>query len=230
MSVLTNTPPRVSQSQPGGMQGIAIMEPVLAKAGAAARDRSGGDPPPQLAGRKGAVRAARTRRDRRLRHERVRQERRSTRAPSSSDGTSARRRAGSARTKVRGVGVGMSTFFAGSNGFDGLIIIKPDGRLYMQSGIGNLGTESVIDSIASRPRSSACPGTRSRSPGATRASTCRGPALGRQPDDPRDDARRARGGHGREEEAAGDRRKDARRRAGGLPGGRRARVQAAAAA
>ena len=31
VSVLTNTPPRVSQSQPGGMQGITIIEPVLAK-------------------------------------------------------------------------------------------------------------------------------------------------------------------------------------------------------
>ena len=32
VTVLTNTPPRSSQSSPGGMQGIAIMEPVLAKA------------------------------------------------------------------------------------------------------------------------------------------------------------------------------------------------------
>ena len=32
MTVLTNTPPRVSQSSPGGMQGITIMEPLLAKA------------------------------------------------------------------------------------------------------------------------------------------------------------------------------------------------------
>jgi CO/xanthine dehydrogenase Mo-binding subunit len=30
--VLTNTPPRRAQSQPGGMQGITIMEPVVAKA------------------------------------------------------------------------------------------------------------------------------------------------------------------------------------------------------
>jgi CO/xanthine dehydrogenase Mo-binding subunit len=48
-------------------------------------------------------------------------------------------------TKVRGVGVAMSTFFAGSSGFDGLLVIKPDGRLYVQSGIGNFGTESVSD-------------------------------------------------------------------------------------
>ncbi|HEV1999717.1 MAG TPA: molybdopterin cofactor-binding domain-containing protein [Xanthobacteraceae bacterium] len=48
-------------------------------------------------------------------------------------------------SKVRGVGVAMSTFVAGSVGFDGLFVIKPDGRIYFRSGIGNLGTASVID-------------------------------------------------------------------------------------
>jgi CO/xanthine dehydrogenase Mo-binding subunit len=46
---------------------------------------------------------------------------------------------------VRGVGVAVSAFSGGSIGFDGLLIIKPDGRLQIQSGIGNLGTESVFD-------------------------------------------------------------------------------------
>ena len=32
VTVLTNTPPRGAQSAPGGMQGIAIMEPIIAKA------------------------------------------------------------------------------------------------------------------------------------------------------------------------------------------------------
>src|SRR5919198_336470 len=32
VTVLTNTPPRRAQSQPGGMQGIVLMEPVIAKA------------------------------------------------------------------------------------------------------------------------------------------------------------------------------------------------------
>ncbi len=48
-------------------------------------------------------------------------------------------------SKVRGVGVAVSTFVAGSTGFDGLFVIKPDGRMYVQSGVGNLGTESVFD-------------------------------------------------------------------------------------
>jgi CO/xanthine dehydrogenase Mo-binding subunit len=52
------------------------------------------------------------------------------------------KRAGS---KVRGVGVAVSCYTGGSIGFDGLCVIKPDGRLYVQSGIGNLGTESVFD-------------------------------------------------------------------------------------
>src|SRR5207245_5163097 len=32
LTVLTNTPPRVSQRAPGGMQGVGIMEPILSKA------------------------------------------------------------------------------------------------------------------------------------------------------------------------------------------------------
>jgi CO/xanthine dehydrogenase Mo-binding subunit len=48
-------------------------------------------------------------------------------------------------SKVRGVGVAVSTYAAGSVGFDGLLVIKPDGRLYIQSGIGNHGTGSVSD-------------------------------------------------------------------------------------
>jgi xanthine dehydrogenase molybdenum-binding subunit len=39
----------------------------------------------------------------------------------------------------------MSNFFAGSAGFDGLMIITPEGRLRVQSGIGNFGALSVHD-------------------------------------------------------------------------------------
>ena len=58
------------------------------------------------------------------------------------------RKARSARrvgSKVRGVGVAVGPHGAGSIGYDGLMTIRPDGRLYVQSGIGNLGTHSVID-------------------------------------------------------------------------------------
>jgi len=43
-------------------------------------------------------------------------------------------------TKVRGVGVSLSCYVGGTIGFDGLLVIKPDGRITFQSGIGNLGT------------------------------------------------------------------------------------------
>jgi xanthine dehydrogenase molybdenum-binding subunit len=48
-------------------------------------------------------------------------------------------------TKVRGVGVSLSCYSGGTIGFDGLIVITPDGRVRFHTGIGNLGTESVID-------------------------------------------------------------------------------------
>ena len=48
-------------------------------------------------------------------------------------------------SKVRGVGVGVGTHTAGSVGHDGLMTIRPDGRLYVQTGVGNLGTHSLFD-------------------------------------------------------------------------------------
>src|SRR5207247_3925778 len=48
-------------------------------------------------------------------------------------------------TKARGIGVAVSPFAGGSVGLDGLLSIKPDGRVQFQSGIGNLGTESAFD-------------------------------------------------------------------------------------
>ena len=72
--------------------------------------------------------------------------RRSTAAPSSSSGTSARRDpANGEGTKVRGIGVAVGPHGSGSIGYDGLMTIRPDGRLYVQSGVGNLGTHSCID-------------------------------------------------------------------------------------
>ena len=48
-------------------------------------------------------------------------------------------------TKVRGIGVSLSCYVGGTIGFDGLLVITPEGRIQFQSGIGNLGTESMID-------------------------------------------------------------------------------------
>src|SRR6476659_4058297 len=145
VTAITNTPPRRAQSQPGGMQGIVLMEPVIAKA---AR-QLGID---QVAIRKINAPAGKARFGQ--------ADARGNRTYSTScfvkealdkgaqlfkwDERKARSgvREGS---KVRGSGVAISAYNAGSVGFDGLFIIKPDGRMYVQTGIGNLGTESFSD-------------------------------------------------------------------------------------
>ena len=47
--------------------------------------------------------------------------------------------------KVRGVGVSIGTHTAESVGHDGLMTIRPDGKLYVQTGVGNPGTHSLFD-------------------------------------------------------------------------------------
>ena len=115
-------------------------------------------------------------------------------------------------TKVRGSGVAVSAFSGGSIGFDGLFIIKPDGRVQFQSGIGNLGTHSVIDVHRVAAEMLGVPlGEVRRGVRQHRQEPALDLRLGRQPDDARHDPRGARRSHGREEEAAGDRGQDARR-------------------
>jgi xanthine dehydrogenase molybdenum-binding subunit len=48
-------------------------------------------------------------------------------------------------SKVTGVGVGLGTYTAGSIAMDGLLVLRPDGKVYVHSGIGNLGTGSLMD-------------------------------------------------------------------------------------
>jgi CO/xanthine dehydrogenase Mo-binding subunit len=145
VSVLTNTPPRRQQRSPGPMQANGIVEPALSKAARAL----GLD---QLAVRRinapsgKAVYGAPAANG-------VRRHITSAFVPEALDRgaelfnwNERRARAGQRRgSKVRGVGVAVGPHGAGSIGFDGLMIVRPDGRLYVHSGIGNLGTHSVID-------------------------------------------------------------------------------------
>jgi CO/xanthine dehydrogenase Mo-binding subunit len=48
-------------------------------------------------------------------------------------------------TKVTGVGLALSSYVAGTSGYDGLMILRPDGRLTIHTGVGNLGTHSYAD-------------------------------------------------------------------------------------
>ena len=223
VGVLTNTPPRRAQSQPGGMQGITLVEPLLAKAARKlgidqvairrinAPEGKAQFGPLNASGMRPYATSAFVKEalDKGARCSAGRRE--GARAANASEKGPRRRRR-------------VSTFFAGSVGFDGLFVIKPDGRMYIQSGIGNLGTESMsdyqprhrrdaghalgegrVDSGAIRrkhlPWSCVSGGSQT-----THAMTQGG----------------ARGGDRRHREAAGDRGEVARRDAGRLRGGERA--------
>ncbi len=145
VTVVTNTPPRSAQSAPGGMQAIAIIEPILSKA---AR-KLGVDQvalrrvncpegkaeygPPSHGGKRPYATSCFLKQ---ALDEGAKQFNWSERAA---------RQPKQVGTRVRGVGVALSTYHGGTIGFDGLIIITPQGRVQIQSGAGNLGTEALID-------------------------------------------------------------------------------------
>jgi CO/xanthine dehydrogenase Mo-binding subunit len=144
VTVMTNTPPRSAQSSPGGLQGIVLMEPVIAKAArklgvdqVAIRriNCPEGKAPfgPAAQGKRPYATSAFIKEALDRGAEQFKWSERVARTP---------KRMG---TKVRGVGVSLSCYVGGTIGFDGLLVIRPDGRITFQSGIGNLGTESVID-------------------------------------------------------------------------------------
>jgi CO/xanthine dehydrogenase Mo-binding subunit len=143
ISVMTNTLTRSAMSSPGGLQGIAITEPVLAKA---AR-KLGVD---QVALRRvncpvgkapvgPAVKGVRAHATSCFLREALD---RGAEQFKWSERVARPKRSG---TMARGLGVSLSTYVGGTIGFDGLLVITPDGRVRFHSGIGNLGTESVID-------------------------------------------------------------------------------------
>jgi CO/xanthine dehydrogenase Mo-binding subunit len=145
LAVITNTPPRTQQRSPGPMQANGIMEPVVTKAArklgldqlAIRRVNSPeGKAPygaPRPNGQRGHITSAFVKEALDRGAERFGWAERKARSG---------QRQGS---KVRGIGVAVGPHGAGSIGFDGLMIIQPDGKLYVQSGVGNLGTHSCID-------------------------------------------------------------------------------------
>ena len=145
VAVVTNTPPRSQQRSPGPMQANAIMEPVVTKAAkklgldqvAIRRINSPeGKAPygaPRPNGQRPHITSAFVKQALDRGAELFKWEERKARAG---------KRQGS---KVRGIGVAVGPHGAGSIGYDGLMTIRPDGKLYVQSGVGNLGTHSCID-------------------------------------------------------------------------------------
>jgi CO/xanthine dehydrogenase Mo-binding subunit len=145
IAVLTNTPTRGPQTSPGGFQGVTLMEPVLSKAarklgidqvairrinapeGKASFGAPGGDGK-RLHATSAFVKDA------------------LDRGAALFDWEARKAHRGQQKgTKIRGIGVGMGCFVAGTIGFDGLILIKPDGGIRFHCGVGNLGTHSMSD-------------------------------------------------------------------------------------
>ncbi len=145
VNVLTNTPPRSQQRSPGPMQADGIIEQVVRKAGrqlgidqveirrvnAPAGKAEFG--PVGRNGQRNHVTSAFVREALDRGAALFKWNERKTRAGMHQG------------SKVRGIGVTVGPHGAGSIGWDALMTIRPDGRLYVQSGVGNLGTHSLVD-------------------------------------------------------------------------------------
>jgi CO/xanthine dehydrogenase Mo-binding subunit len=141
ITLFTNTPPRAAQRQPGGAAIVSMLEPVMDKAARELgidrldirRINAPGHDAAFGPGREERVTSAFAREALDLGAQKF-------------DWASKSRLSGRRNgTRVTGVGIGMSPFHGGSSGFDGLILLRPDGKLYFHQGIGNLGTHSMAD-------------------------------------------------------------------------------------
>ena len=144
LSIYTNTPPRSAQRAPGGVQIVAMVEPLMHRAAKTlGLDRLelikiNAPQGQQVFGRprqgvQGNVSSAFVR-------EAV------DKGAEAFDWEGMKAKSGQRNgSKVTGIGVALSSYAAGTSGMDGLLTIRPDGRVYIQQGIGNLGTESVFD-------------------------------------------------------------------------------------
>ena len=144
LSIYTNTPPRSAQRAPGGLQAVSMMAPMMHKAakqldldplGVIRMNAPVGQAkfgPPRQGVRPNVSSAfAREAADK---------------GADAFDWQAMRAKSGHRQgAKVTGVGVALSAFAAGASGMDGLLVIRPDGKVYIHQGIGNLGTESVFD-------------------------------------------------------------------------------------
>lgn len=137
ISVLTNTPPRGPQRGPGQNQTAAAIEPFLDKAArklgidrVAIRRINAPDHDGKIGGKQRPITSS---------YLREALDKGAARFKWSEKLALSGQRKG---TKATGVGVGVAFHSAGTSGFDGLVVIKPDGKLYIHNGTGNLGTYS----------------------------------------------------------------------------------------
>ena len=140
VSVFTNTPPRSAMRGPGGAQIIAMLEPLIDKAArqlemdrVAVRRLNAPDADVRFGARLSPLTSVFVKEALDLGAETFDWE---------------GKKALSGRvvgTKATGVGIGVSPYTAGSRGYDGLLVIRPDGKVHIHQGVGNLGTHSVAD-------------------------------------------------------------------------------------
>jgi xanthine dehydrogenase molybdenum-binding subunit len=140
VSVLTNTPTRAAQRGPGGVQITAMLEPVIDRAAASL-----------------GVDRMDIRRINAPTHEAKVGSHQEPITSSYSkelfdkaevlfDWRNESRLGGTRRgSRVTGVGLGFSTYHAGTRGYDGLVLVRTDGSVHIHTGVGNLGTSSFSD-------------------------------------------------------------------------------------
>ncbi len=140
VGVYTNTPPKAAQRGPGGAQIIGMLEPLMDKAARELeidrlelRRLNAPDGDVQFGPNQGGLTSVFVKEAIDQGAELFGWEERTARSG---------QRNGS---KVTGIGVGVSPYTAGSSGFDGLLVIRPDGKVYIHQGVGNLGTHSMVD-------------------------------------------------------------------------------------
>jgi xanthine dehydrogenase molybdenum-binding subunit len=137
ISVMTNTPPRGPQRGPGQNQIAVAVEPLIDKAArelgvdrVAIRRINAPDNETRYGPNQGGVTSAHLKD--------------ALDKGAGEFGWAARLARSGQRngSKVIGVGVGQAYHSAGAGGFDGLVVITPDGKLEIHTGVGNLGTFS----------------------------------------------------------------------------------------
>ena len=146
-NVYTNTPPRGPQRAPGGVQSMTMLEPIIQKAAKQlgldqvdvhrinAPEGQARFGPPGRDGQQGNVSSAFAKEAIDI-------------GADLFNWTERKERSGQRNgPKVTGVGMALSAYAAGASGVDGLFVLRPDGRLYIQSGVGNLGTGSAFDTM-----------------------------------------------------------------------------------
>src|ERR1700722_2646154 len=164
--VLTNTPPVGPQRGPGENQFVAVFEPIIDKAARqlgidrlAIRRMNAPESSSKMGSDQGPVTSAFQKEALDKGAEMFKWEEKKKKSGQRNG------------TKVTGVGIGQGYHSAGSNGFDGIVRITPDGKLHVHTGVGNLGTYSR--STPSRSLSRSLPRCSAARPTATISATRR---------------------------------------------------------